>query len=373
VADKTLRRGRSFPRLGECAVLFALCLPTGTSGLANAAVESGLGARASHRMSGRLPGKPAYLWLWYADGKAAPVDSQYCGAMVPPAFQCDYGSGVDDCRQQVQAILDTWYKDFNLLFTLTRPPSGDYYTVIITSGWTDCQKTLPPSEAGMDPANQAGIAPGNCNDNPGQTALAIECGSNAHDCATLIAHEHAHLVGLEHTDSIADVMNRRLLSTAAGFDNVDNSVINDVCDNLTQNSYQRMLSALGAWPGGTKPSPLAALPDAGEQDLPAADGGDSPSGGGSVGPTPAGSDGDGGVIAVLGVDAAALVRPTLPTVDAATPSPGKRGGCNLAGPTGSASASISILLLVLALFARQVRLTLRWSVARSRRASARRP
>jgi hypothetical protein len=303
-------------------------------------------------MSGRLPGKPAYLWLWYADGKAAPVDSQYCGDMVPPAFKCNYGSGGDDCRRQVQALLDTWYKDFNLLFTLTRPPSGDFYTVIITSGWADCQKTLPPNEAGMDPANQAGIAPGNCNDNPGQTALAIECGSNAHDCATLIAHEHGHLVGLEHTDSITDVMNPRVRPTAAGFDNTDNGVINDVCDYLTQNSYQRMLSMLGPWPGGTKPSPLAALPDAGAPDLPAADSGDASSGGGgSVGPTPTTSDVDGGVILVLDVDAPALVRPHFPTVDASIQTSDKHGGCNLAGATTSTSASVAVLLLGLALFA----------------------
>jgi hypothetical protein len=132
-------------------------------------------------MSGRPPGKPAYLWLWYADGSPAPVDSQYCGDIVPPAFKCNFGSGIDgsridDCRQQVEALLDGWYKDFNLLFTLTRPPSGDSYTVIITSGWDKCQQTLPPNEAGMDPSMEAGIAPGNgCIDNPGQTALAIAC------------------------------------------------------------------------------------------------------------------------------------------------------------------------------------------------------
>jgi hypothetical protein len=304
-------------------------------------------------MSGRLPGKPAYLWLWYADGKAAPVDSQYCGDLVPPAFKCDYGSGVDDCRRQVQALLDTWYKDFNLLFTLTRPPSGDFYTVIITSGWADCQKNLPPSETGMDPAKQAGIAPGNCNDNPGQTALAIECGGNAHDCATVIAHEHAHLVGLEHTDSIADVMNRKVLPTAAGFDNADNSVVNDTCDYLVQNSYQRMLAALGQWPGGAKPSPFAALLDAGAPDLPSSDSGDAPSGGGTIGPLPAGSDFDGGVAVVPGFDAPGLVRPPLPTADAAAQSSASRGGCNLAGGTGRASAAASILLLALALLARQ--------------------
>jgi len=329
-------------------------------------------------MSGRAPGKPAYLWLWYADGSPAPVDSQYCGDIVPPAYKCNFGSGIDgsridDCRQQVQALLEAWYKDFNLLFTLTRPPSGDFYTVIITSGWAKCQQTLPPNEAGMDPSKEAGIAPGNgCIDNPGQTALAIECGSNAHDCATLIAHEHAHLVGLEHTASRTDIMYPTLLASAAGFDDNSDTTVDDACDLKTQNSYQQMLSTLGAWAGGTKPSPLsAALPDAGAPDLPAADRGDTSTGSGSVGPTPVGNDGDGGVGVVSGFDGSGLVRPTLPTVDPATQTSEKRGGCNLAGARAGASASASILLLLLALVVR--RNLLRGSAARARSTSTRRP
>jgi len=50
----------------------------------------------------RLPGKPAYLWLWYADGKTMPEFSQYCD-YIPPAYQCNFGSSLDDCKAQVQA------------------------------------------------------------------------------------------------------------------------------------------------------------------------------------------------------------------------------------------------------------------------------
>jgi hypothetical protein len=349
--------------------------------MASAAANTDLPARTAHHMSGRLPGKPAYLWLWYADGGVAPVDSQYCGDIVPPAFKCNYGSGIDgsridDCRQQVQALLDAWYKDFNLLFTFTRPPSGDFYTVIITSGWSKCQQTLPPSESGMDPSKEAGIAPGNgCIDNPGQTALAIECGFNAHDCATLIAHEHAHLVGLEHTASRTDVLYSTILASATGFDNSSSNVVDDACDLKTQNSYQQMLAALGAWPGGTKPSPLSALPDAGAPDLPRIDNPDASTGGGSVGPTPVGGSGDGGITVVPGFDAPDIVRPIIPTVDAANQTSNKSGGCNLAGAADSASASTGILLLLLALFARRsvLRWNLRGSAARTRGTSARRP
>jgi len=363
--------------LAGWTVLLALCLPGVTSDAASIAADTDLATRAAHRLSGRLPGKPAYLWLWYADGSPAPVDSQYCGDIVPPAYKCNFGSGndvsrIDDCRQQVQALLDGWYKDFNLLFTLTRPSSGDFYTVIITSGWAKCQQTLPPNEAGMDPSKEAGIAPGNgCIDNSGQTALAIECGSNAHDCATLIAHEHAHLVGLEHTASRTDIMYPTLLASAAGFDDNSDTTVDDACDLKTQNSFQVMLATLGAWPGGTKPSPFSAVTDAGAPDLPAADHADASTGGGSVGNTPAGSDGDGSVSVVPGFDAPGLVRPTIATLDAATQTAEKRGGCNLAGARAGASASDSMIFVLLALVAR--RSLLRWSAARARGTSARRP
>ena len=362
--------------------MLALCLTTGASSPSSAAASPESGARAAHRMSGREPGKPAYLWLWYADGKAAPVDNQFCSD-IPPAYKCNFGTGMesspmDDCRQQVQALLDAWYKDFNLLFTLTRPPSGDFYTVIITSGWAKCQNELPPLETGMDPSMEAGIAPGNgCVDNWGATALAIECGNNAHDCATIIAHEHGHLVGLEHTASRTDVMYSTILATAAGFDNTSDAAVDDQCSlpNQKQNSYQTMLTTLGAWPGGIKPGLFASIPDAGAPDLPTADSGKTPTGSGSVGHTPVGSELDSGVTVVPGFDAAGLARPRLPTVDPASPgTAASHGGCNLVRAPASASVSAAVLLLALALLSRQAGLRcLRWSAARSRRNASRRP
>jgi hypothetical protein len=191
-------------------------------------------------MTGRLPGKPAYLWLWYSDGSPLPEDTlSSCSGLRPTAFKCNYGATVEDCQRQVQAYLDVWYADFNLVFTLTRPPSGDYYAMMITSEGTWCQQTS---------TTEAGVAPFNCNDNPGQSAFAFECGYNAHACATLIAHEHGHMVGLEHTVSTTDVMNQTILSTATGFDDSSDRVLDDdynICDLQNQNSYRVMLAALG--------------------------------------------------------------------------------------------------------------------------------
>jgi hypothetical protein len=349
--------------------LLTLCLLGKISGMASAGAKTDLGDRAAHRMSGRLPGKPAYLWLWYANGGPLPETPPACGDVKPPpAFKCNYGATVEDCQQQVQAYLDAWYADFNLVFTLTRPASGDYYALMITGDGSWC----PDTSTGT--STEAGVANLNCNDNPGSAALVFACGYNAHACATTIAHEHGHLVGLEHTVSSADVMNSTVLPAATGFeDNVDR-VLDDafnICNLTKQNSYQQMLAALGAWPGGTKPSPFSTPPDAGAPDQAAADKADAWTGSGSVGPTPVGGEGDGGVTLVPGFDGPGLVRPPIPTVDAGTQTSDHRGGCILAGATASAPASTAILLLLLALLARQS--VLRRSAARARRTSTRRP
>ena len=373
VIERMLRRGKGFPRLAGWAALLALCLPSVTSGTASAAANTDLLARAAHRMSGRLPGKPAYLWLWYADGKPLPENPPACGDVKPPpAFKCNYGVTIEDCQQQVQSYLDAWYANFNLIFTLTRPASGDYYAVMITGDGSWC----PDTSTGT--STEAGVANANCNDNPGTAALVFECGHSAQKCATTIAHEHGHLVGLEHTVSTIDVMCETVLPTANGFEDNNDRILDDrynICNLTKQNSYQQMLAALGAWPGGAKPSPVSSLPDAGAPDLPAANNADASTGGGSVGPTPVGGDGGGGVAVVPGIDAHDLVRPTIPTVDASTQLAENRGGCNLAGAADSASASTGILLLLLALFARRsvLRWNLRGSAARTRGTSARRP
>jgi hypothetical protein len=366
-----LRRGKGFPRIPGWAALVALCLSVCAQSQASTAAKAGPGDRAAHRMTGRLPGKPAYLWLWYSDGSPLPEDTlSSCSGLRPTAFKCNYGATVEDCQRQVQAYLDVWYADFNLVFTLTRPPSGDYYAMMITSEGTWCQQAS---------TTEAGVAPFNCNDNPGQSAFAFECGYNAHACATLIAHEHGHMVGLEHTVSTTDVMNQTILSTATGFDDSSDRVLDDdynICDLQNQNSYRVMLAALGTWPGGSKPAPLAALPDAGAPDLRPDERSDAPSGGGSVGPNPAAGDSDGGVIFVQGFDAPGLARPPLSTEDAAgVGTSGSRGGCNLMDTPAGASAPVAILLLMLALLTRQRRLhtRLRWSAARARRTASRRP
>lgn len=291
----------------------------------------------AHRLSGRPPGKPAYLFLWYADGSPSPEDGPFCTGFRPPAFSCNYGPTIEDCQRQVQAYLDAWYANFNIVFTLTRPASGDYYVMIITSDGTWCEQN--PIEAGL--------APFNCNDNPEQTAYAFECGVSAHDCATMIAHEHGHMVGLEHTTSTTDVMNPVILPTAAGFDNQIDRTVDGLCQ-PTQNSYQQMLTAMGAWPGGDKPSPFASTPDAGAPDILPADVADAPSTGGSIGPPSGAPENDGSVVVLAGFDAIGRA-PVIAADASATTAPSPHGGCSLAHEPKHAAFSAAIGLVALVL------------------------
>jgi len=373
-----LRQGKGFPRLARWIVWTALWLATATRAQPLAFAEDISGDRVAHRMSGRLPGKPATLWLWYANGSPLPENPPACGDVnkPPPAFKCNYGSSVDDCQRQVQAYLDAWYADFNLVFSLTRPSNGDYYAMMITSDGSWCPSTSTST------TTEAGVANVNCNDNPGTAALAFACGYSAHACATVIAHEHGHMVGLEHTISTTDVMHDTVLPTASGFeDNKDNRILDDtfnICNLTKQDSYQQMLAALGPWPGGPKPGPFAAQPDAAAPDAPPSVDTDASSGSGSVGPAP--SAGDGGVLVVASDDAQGLVRPPLPTVDSSTHGPSSgHGGCSLTPSRSALPPSGTLLLVVLFLLARWRGLAAGLATgfarisARARGAPARRP
>jgi hypothetical protein len=367
-----LRQGRCFTIRAAWLVLLGMFWLPWSPGYAATGAEAGL---IPHAWAGRQAGKPAYLWLWYATGSPLPVDSEYCGDITPPAYQCNFPdrgvSALGECQRLIQGFLDEWYKNFNLVFTYTRPPSGDFYTVIITSGWNQCRQSAP-LQTGLLPADLAGLAPGNCYDDPGQTALAIECGTNAHDCATIIAHEHAHLVGLEHTISDTDIMNPTVLPTAAGFQDKENATVGDVCNMRTQNSYQQMLSALGAWPGDTKPALVFDATDAGIADA-VRDGGppdavppstaDAPAIGTSTGPEN-GPTIDGSLTVSPGFDAIARTPPVIPDAAPAKASPPSSGGCNLARSPG-------VPALLVAGGALLVHLLLRRRASLSRAAAAR--
>jgi len=196
---------------------------------------------------------PKVIYLVYADGKTPLPSTSYnaCSGLAPK-FNCSFGASLLDCQQQIQAYLDRWYADFNVIFTLTRPTSGSFYTEVISSGggaWCGVASTV------------AGVAPFLCQDLHGGVAYTLDGGSSAHDTAVIIAQEQAHLLGLEHVSDDKDIMYPFICKGCDGFENQAVAVTGDKCDRQTQNSYQMMRAALGPWGGGPKPSAFGCIND----------------------------------------------------------------------------------------------------------------
>ncbi len=196
---------------------------------------------------------PKVIYLVYADGKTPLPAMNYnaCGGQAPP-FKCTFAPTMLECQQQIQAYLDKWYADFNVIFTLTKPNGGTYYTEVVSSGggaWCNVDSSV------------AGVAPFLCKDLKGGVAYTLDGGLNAHDTAVIIAQEQAHLLGLEHVSTDSDIMYPYICRNCDGFLNQSLPITGDRCDRQTQNSYQMMMNALGAWPGGPKPSAFGCMED----------------------------------------------------------------------------------------------------------------
>ena len=195
---------------------------------------------------------PKVFYLRYADGtETHTANYDACTGSVPK-FECSFAPTLVECQRQIQAYLDAWYADFNIVFTLTRPTSGKYYTEVITSGggaWCKVEDKV------------AGVAPFKCGDLNGGVAYTFQGGRSARETAVIVAQEQAHLIGLEHTTNPHDVMYPTISNDTAGFVDDDSAVTGDRCDREKQNSYAMMKKALGEWPGGPKPSPFGCMED----------------------------------------------------------------------------------------------------------------
>src|SRR5262249_52397222 len=76
-------------------------------------------------------GEPKVIFLWYADGTKPPTESSPCAGTIPPKLDCSsFGKNLEDCQRQLQSYLDKWYMDFNVIFTLTMPTSGTFYSEV---------------------------------------------------------------------------------------------------------------------------------------------------------------------------------------------------------------------------------------------------
>ncbi|HEY4392675.1 MAG TPA: Ig-like domain-containing protein [Polyangia bacterium] len=218
------------------------------------AIAAATGASGGNSNKGSSGGSaPKVIYLVYADGKTPlPTTGYDACSGVAPKFNCSFGTSLLDCQQQIQTLLDRWYADFNVIFTLTRPTSGSFYTEVVSSGgggWCGVASTV------------AGVAPFLCQDLHGGVAYTLDGGANAHDTAVIIAQEQAHLLGLEHVSDDNDIMYPFICKGCDGFENQALAVSGDKCDRQTQNSYQMMMAALGPWGGGPKPSAFGCIKD----------------------------------------------------------------------------------------------------------------
>jgi len=203
-------------------------------------------------LSGGNGHDPKVIYLRYADGTEQHHSNYDACSGAVPKFECDFAPTLLECQRQIQTYLDAWYADFNVIFTLTQPTSGKYYTEVISSGGGAWCKVAD---------NVAGVAPFICKDLNGGVAYTFQGGRSARETAVIIAQEQAHLVGLEHTNSSHDLMYPTICADCAGFVNADSEVNGDRCDRPTQNSYAMMKQVLGEWPGGPKPSPFGCIED----------------------------------------------------------------------------------------------------------------
>jgi hypothetical protein len=219
-----------------------IAMPPGTG------VETVRGALSG----GGKAGEPKVFYLFYATGKDLPATDVNACKGTPPKFNCTFAPTLSECQRQIQTYLDKWYADLNIVFTLTRPTSGNFYTEVVSSGggaWCDVSPKV------------AGVAPFLCKDLAGGVAYTFLGGTSAKQTAIIIAQEQAHLVGLEHTTSTHDLMYPSICSDCDGFRDEDLAIDGDRCDRPTQNSYQMMKDRLGEWPGGPKPSAFGCMND----------------------------------------------------------------------------------------------------------------
>lgn len=224
-----------FGRSGTTLVLSALLAPS-------ACTAEGAPLRPSASSTARR-----VVYLDFADGSSgvslsddddATSDvSRLCDA---PAFarwtappECAGGER-DACRAEVARLVASYFEPYDVDFTLSRPTSGDFSTLIVA----------PPHPACS--FGKRGAAFADCGDeNPTSVGFAFDCYADAASCAVLIAHEVAHGFGLVHTTDEADIMRPAPDDPALRFRAEEAVTDDDTCDVGTQSSHAALLAVLG--------------------------------------------------------------------------------------------------------------------------------
>ena len=200
---------------------------------------AGLVGAASSASAAATPPAPAphKLHLSFADGLPTPAAGICQGRPAPPFRRNSFDR--DGRRHALQRAVQRLYAGLNLEVTL-QPPAEPHLTIVITSedgGW--CKPDYRGEVRGIAPINCAGDG------RWGLTGYVFSC-DDVGRCATRIAQESAHLLGLDHTSSPSDVMYPRETDGRARFLNASSKTTNPFCGRVTQNSHALLASRLGA-------------------------------------------------------------------------------------------------------------------------------
>lgn len=170
------------------------------------------------------------------------------GARSPyPSFAPTLAAATrDPLVRKVVAGVHQAFAPYNLQIATARPAQGPYTTVMIGGD---------PGVFGFESA-VAGVAVLDCaDDNPSNLVFVFPDAlrTRVEGLIATIAQEAAHSYGLEHTTNPGDFMYPRVSATQESFPDVDGMLAGAPnCGSASQNSHRKLLSVLGAWPGGPK-------------------------------------------------------------------------------------------------------------------------
>jgi hypothetical protein len=186
---------------------------------------------------GGAPVRPRLVYLFFADGTTALPAGETCGGQsIPTAHRCDLfpATSPQACRAAIVAQLQVWYAGLPVAFTTARPERA-HDTIVITSDSRWCSV----------PRGISGDAPEACEARASGIAYVYECVFSVERCAALIAHEHGHLLGLQHVEGATDIMAEGGCSSCAGFLDRELPVVApQTCGRATQSSRRRLQARL---------------------------------------------------------------------------------------------------------------------------------
>jgi hypothetical protein len=143
--------------------------------------------------------------------------------------------GRQRCADAVVASVRHLWSAYAVTFLTTRPPAGTTYAMVVIA---------PPTQACS--YGHRGIAPLDCGaHHPRDVAVVSDCYKDPSTCASLIAHELGHTLGLVHSADARDVMFDGPSDPAQSFRDAESPTVDGDCALATQNAHRTLMDRLG--------------------------------------------------------------------------------------------------------------------------------